>query len=114
MISVIVPVYKVEKYLEKCVNSIRSQSYSDLEIILVDDGSPDNCGKICDEMALNDQRIRVPSNLIYRCRISHFRIISCFFQGFNDLIFMFCTECFHCDRKFYRTISVDTYELVML
>ena len=48
-----------------------------------------------------------PSNLIYRCRISHFRIISCFFQGFNDLIFMFCTECFHCDRKFYRTISVD-------
>ena len=59
MISVIVPVYKVEKYLEKCVNSIRSQSYSDLEIILVDDGSPDNCGKICDEMALNDQRIRV-------------------------------------------------------
>ena len=55
-----------------------------------------------------------PSNLIYRCRISHFRIISCFFQGFNDLIFMFCTECFHCDRKFYRTISVDTYELVML
>lgn len=59
MISVIVPVYKVEKYLEKCVNSICSQSYSDLEIILVDDGSPDNCGKICDEMALNDQRIRV-------------------------------------------------------
>ena len=59
MISVIVPVYKVENYLEKCVNSIRSQSYSDLEIILVDDGSPDNCGKICDEMALNDQRIRV-------------------------------------------------------
>lgn len=59
MISVIVPVYKVEKYLEKCVNSICSQSYSDLEIILVDDGSPDSCGKICDEMALRDQRIRV-------------------------------------------------------
>lgn len=59
MISVIVPVYKVEKYLEKCVNSILCQSYSDLEIILVDDGSPDNCGKICDELALKDKRIRV-------------------------------------------------------
>ena len=59
MISVIVPVYKVEKYLEKCVNSILCQSYSDLEIILVDDGSPDNCGKICDEIALKDKRIRV-------------------------------------------------------
>ena len=45
-ISVIVPVYKVEPYLRKCVDSILAQSYSDLEVILVDDGSPDNCGAI--------------------------------------------------------------------
>lgn len=59
MISVIVPVYKVEKYLRKCVESIQNQTYADLEIILVDDGSPDNCGKICDELATEDKRIKV-------------------------------------------------------
>ena len=59
LISVIVPVYKVENYLARCVDSIIAQSYDNLEIILVDDGSPDNCGKICDGYALNDDRIRV-------------------------------------------------------
>lgn len=59
MISVIVPVYKVEAYLEKCVHSICWQSYQDLEIILVDDGSPDNCGKLCDALAITDNRIVV-------------------------------------------------------
>lgn len=59
MISVIVPVYKVEKYLSRCVDSILAQTYSDLEIILVDDGSPDRCGEICDEYAKKDARIRV-------------------------------------------------------
>ena len=59
MISVVVPVYKVEKYLKKCVESIINQTYKDLEIILVDDGSPDNSGVICDEYAENDSRVRV-------------------------------------------------------
>lgn len=59
LISVIVPVYKVEKYLEKCIESIVNQSYSNLEIILVDDGSPDFCGKICDIYAERDSRIKV-------------------------------------------------------
>lgn len=59
MISVIVPVYNVEKYLHKCVDSIINQTYKDLEIILVDDGSPDNCPKICDEYAQKDNRIKV-------------------------------------------------------
>lgn len=59
LISVIVPVYKVEKYLCKCVDSILAQTYANLEIILVDDGSPDNCGRICDEYALKDSRIKV-------------------------------------------------------
>lgn len=59
LISVIIPVYKVEKYLEKCINSVCNQTYKNLEIILVDDGSPDNCGKLCDEYAKKDNRIIV-------------------------------------------------------
>ena len=59
LISVIVPVYKAEKYLDKCVESIVNQTYKNLEIILVDDGSPDNCPEMCDEWAERDSRIRV-------------------------------------------------------
>lgn len=59
MISVIIPVYKVEKYLDKCVKSVVGQTYSDLEIILVDDGSPDDCPKMCDLWAERDGRIKV-------------------------------------------------------
>ncbi len=58
-ISVIVPVYNVEKYIHRCIDSILSQSFIDFELILVDDGSPDNCGKICDEYAQKDCRVRV-------------------------------------------------------
>ena len=59
LISVIVPVYNVEKYLDKCIQSIADQTYRNLEIILVDDGSPDRCGAICDEWAARDSRVRV-------------------------------------------------------
>ena len=59
LISVIVPVYNVEKYLDQCVESIVNQTYKNLEIILVDDGSPDNCPAICDEWAKKDERIVV-------------------------------------------------------
>ncbi len=59
LVSVIVPVYKVEPYLRRCIDSILCQTYRNLEIILVDDGSPDNCGAICDEYALKDTRIKV-------------------------------------------------------
>ena len=58
-ISVIVPIYKVEPYLRKCVDSILNQTYQNLEVILVDDGSPDNCGAICDEYARKDPRVKV-------------------------------------------------------
>lgn len=58
-ISVIVPVYKVEAYLDKCVSSIVNQTYKNLEIILVDDGSPDNCPAMCDAWAEKDRRIQV-------------------------------------------------------
>lgn len=59
LISVIVPVYNVEKYIHKCIDSILNQTYENLEIILVDDGSPDNSGRICDEYAEKDKRIMV-------------------------------------------------------
>ncbi len=58
-ISVIVPVYMVENYLDACVQSLRNQTFQDIEIILVDDGSPDNCPAICDTYATQDNRIRV-------------------------------------------------------
>lgn len=58
-ISVIVPVYKVEKYLPECIESVLAQTFTDFEFILVDDGSPDNSGKICDDYAARDSRIRV-------------------------------------------------------
>lgn len=59
LISVIVPVYNVEQYLEKCVNSIINQTYKNLEIILVDDGATDSSGNMCDELAKSDNRIKV-------------------------------------------------------
>lgn len=59
LVSVIVPIYKVEKDLSDCVLSICNQTYRNLEIILVDDGSPDKCGQMCDEFARNDVRIKV-------------------------------------------------------
>ena len=58
-ISVIVPVYKVEKYIHRCVDSILGQTFTDFELILVDDGSPDSCGAICDEYAAKDDRVIV-------------------------------------------------------
>ena len=58
MISVIVPVYKVEEYLDKCVQSILAQTYRDFEILLVDDGSPDNCPQLCDRYAQKYDCIR--------------------------------------------------------
>lgn len=59
MFSVIVPIYKVEKYLKKCVDSILDQTYKNYELILVDDGSPDSCPQICDYYSQKDQRVKV-------------------------------------------------------
>lgn len=59
IVSIIVPVYKVEKYIEECISSILEQTFTDFELILVNDGSPDRSGQICDELALKDNRIRV-------------------------------------------------------
>ena len=59
LISVIVPIYKVEEYLDRCVESLINQTYKNLEIILVDDGSPDNCPQMCEAWAQKDSRIKV-------------------------------------------------------
>lgn len=59
LVSVIVPVYKTERYLHRCIDSLVNQDYKNIEIILIDDGSPDHCGNICDEYAKKDKRIRV-------------------------------------------------------
>ena len=58
-VSFVLPVYNVMPYLERCVQSLVCQTYKDFEIILVDDGSPDDSGKLCDELATRDERIRV-------------------------------------------------------
>ena len=70
-ITVIVPVYRAEKYLSDCVGSILSQSVSDFQLILVDDGSPDNCGKLCDDYAAQDHR--VISCLLYTSYVALFQ-----------------------------------------
>ncbi len=59
LFSVIVPIYNIEKYLKRCIDSVLSQSFNDFELILVDDGSPDSCPQICDEYACRDARIKV-------------------------------------------------------
>ena len=59
IISVIVPVYNVEQYLPHCIDSILTQTFTDFEVLLIDDGSTDNSGRICDEYAKKDNRIRV-------------------------------------------------------
>ena len=59
LVTVVLPIYNVEKYLNRCIESVANQTYKNLEILLIDDGSPDNCPKICDEWAERDRRIRV-------------------------------------------------------
>ena len=59
LISIVLPIYNVENYLERCIKSVISQTYKNLEIILVDDGSTDDCSKMCDEWAEKDNRIVV-------------------------------------------------------
>jgi len=86
-ISIIIPVYKVEEYLPRCIDSLRNQSFQNLEIILVDDGSPDNSGKICDEYALKDSRIKVihkENGRAYDARNKGLDIATGDFIGFMD------------------------------
>ena len=62
-ISVVIPIYKVERYVAKTIESVQHQDFDSYEIILVDDGSPDNSGKICDQYAASDSRIKIKERL---------------------------------------------------
>lgn len=87
LISVIVPIYKVEPYLHKCVDSILAQTYQQLEVILVDDGSPDGCGAICDGYAAADPRVRVvhkPNGGLSDARNAGMKIMTGRYVGFVD------------------------------
>ncbi len=87
MVSIIVPIYKVEKYLRACIDSLINQTYRDIEIILVDDGSPDDCGRICDEYAIHDSRVKVvhqPNAGVSAARNAGLDIAGGEFIGFCD------------------------------
>ena len=86
-ISVIVPVYKVEQYLDRCVESILAQTFKDLEIILVDDGSPDACPQMCDKWAEQHQNIKVvhkPNGGLSSARNAGIEVASGDYIGFID------------------------------
>lgn len=87
LISIIVPIYNIEQYIRRCINSILCQTYSNIEIILVDDGSTDTSGVICDEFAQNDSRIKVihkDNEGLVRARKSGLRIAKGEYIGFVD------------------------------
>ncbi|SEW45007.1 glycosyltransferase [[Clostridium] fimetarium] len=87
LVSIIVPIYKVENYLEKCLESIIAQTHKNLQIILIDDGSPDGCGKICDTYAKKDSRITVihqENKGLSAARNAGFEIVKGKYIGFVD------------------------------
>lgn len=86
-VSIVVPIYRVEQYLDRCVASVRAQTLTDIEIILVDDGSPDGCGEMCDGYALEDSRIKVihkENGGLASARNAALKIASGEFVGFVD------------------------------
>ena len=87
LVSIVVPIYKVEKLLPRCVKSLREQTWSDIEIILVDDGSPDQCPAMCDQFAENDYRIKVvhkPNGGLSSARNAGLEIACGKYVGFVD------------------------------
>ena len=75
LLSIIIPIYNVEIYLDRCMESIVNQSYKNLDIIMVDDGSPDNCPIKCDEWAEKDDRIRVLHRAMAACQMPEIRVL---------------------------------------
>ena len=99
LISVIIPIYKVEQYLQRCVDSVLKQSYEKLEIILVDDGSPDGCGAICDKISEKDSRVRV----IHKCNggLSDARNVGMKYATGEYFLFVDSDDYIHCDMIQY-------------
>lgn len=125
-ISVIVPVYRVEKYLLECIDSILAQTYSDFELLLIDDGSPDQSGAICDEYAIRDSRIRVfhkENGGVSSARnlgLKHAKGVWIMFVDSDDTIMSDCLEvCMgyidHCDvdlLQFKHSQSIDYADVI--
>lgn len=113
LLSVIVPVYKVEKYLERCVESLRSQTLRDIEIILVNDGSPDRCPELCEALARQDSRIRVvhkQNGGLSSARNAGLRVASGAYVGFVDSDDTVDLDMF---EKLYRVIVREKVDFVM-
>lgn len=109
-ISIIVPVYNVEKYLNKCVDSILNQTFRDFELILVDDGSPDNSGAICDQYAEQDSRVKVIHNEnrgISEARNSGINIAKGKYYGFVDSDDYIAEDMFEILYKNIRKYNAD-------
>lgn len=85
-VSIIVPIYNVEKYLQKCIDSLIKQTYANIEIMLVDDGSPDNSGKICDEYSKKDDRIKV----IHKENGGYGSVLELAINSINSKFFLIC------------------------
>lgn len=105
-VSVIIPVYKVEKYLEQCVESVINQTYRNIEIILVDDGSPDNCPLLCDEFAKKDSQIKV----IHKTNggLSDARNYGIEAATGDYLIFLDSDDYWDCDTALAQSVDVAT------
>lgn len=117
LITVIIPVYKVEKYLARCVDSVLAQTYRNLEVLLVDDGSPDNCGRICDEYAQVDSRVRVihkPNGGLSSARNAALDIMTgeyVMFVDSDDYIALDCVEYLvGLVERFSAQIAIGNYE----
>lgn len=113
-ISIIVPIYKVERYLPECLDSIIRQTFTDWECILVDDGSPDNCGKICDEYAARDPRFRVihqKNGGLSAARNSGISIAKAPYIGFVDSDDWIEAEMF---KTLYNLIRQDDYDMAQV
>ena len=116
LISIIIPIYNVEQYLRRCVDSVLQQTYTNLEIILVDDGSPDNCGRICDEYAQADSRVRVihkTNGGLSSARNAGLDIMTgeyLMFVDSDDYLSLDCVEyLFEIIKRFSAQISIGNY-----
>lgn len=113
MVSIVVPVYKVEKYLERCVTALRNQTLRDIEIILVDDGSPDACPEMCNALALSDCRIKVvhkKNGGLSSARNAGLRAASGDYVGFVDSDDTVAPDMY---EKLLRVIETEQVDFVM-
>ncbi len=123
-LSIIVPVYKVEKYIHRCAESVLNQNYQNIEVIFVDDGSPDNCGRICEEIASSDNRVKVihkENGGLSSARNAGLEIASGDYVAFVDsddwvspYIYSKCVKTFsetNCDIVDFKPIFVNEYSV---